>query len=180
MGCERFETEGLLYTSGELETGAAQEYAAHVVDCTDCRDELASAASLHDMVDGGRAFEVDTPPAMDAIILKLCSCPVRPAVGSLFGFGTAVRRFALPVLFLAVGFGGGAYLSVVAMSGAASSAQLAKVPVVREQEMIAAPASAPAAVASADSLSRDSLVRINRPLGNINTEGVVPVNLGNE
>lgn len=179
MACERFETEGLLYLSGELEDGAANSYESHLSMCDDCRIELDDARALSSMTDKGRLFEVDTSPAMDAIIQKLCSRPVRPTV-SFFDFSAMARRFALPVLFLAVGFGGGTYISVIAMSGSQPAGAVAQAPLVRTQQIAALPGTATPAVVVRDSMKSDSLIDQRRPLGNLNHEGVVPVNLGQE
>ena len=179
MACERFETEGLLFMSGELESGAANAYESHLATCDGCRTELGEARALSSHTDNGRMFEADTSPVMDDIILKLCSRPVRPTV-ALFDFGSMVRRFALPVLFLAVGFGGGAYLSVIAMSGNTASGPVATVPTVRTQQIAAVPGSVTPAVSVRDSTKPDSVTDQRRPLGNLDHEGVVPVNLGEE
>ena len=181
MACDRFETEGLLYLSGELEADAAQSYAGHLAACEDCRVEHEEARAMSALTDKGRLFEEETTPVMDDIILKLCAKPVRPATVSI-GFGAVVRRFALPVLFLAVGFGGGAYLSVIAMQNTGSGPSVAvKAPAVHSEQIAAAPASAPAVGAPVkDSLKPDSATLVRHPLGNLNNEGVVPVKLGGE
>ncbi len=179
MACDRFESEGLLYISNELEPAARQAYDAHVPSCEECREEMSEYRALRQLTDDGRLFEVETNPAVDAVIRKVCERPAALPTTMSIGFGSMVRRFALPVLFLCVGFGGGAYM-VVATSGLSGTAVAVKAPAaVPAASISAAPvvAEAQPLVQPLDSAENDSVMPASRPMGNLQSDGVVPVGL---
>ena len=181
MECTRWEKEGLLVTSGELDEGQAREFRKHTESCPTCRAELDAYERMkqHLLAPG---VLCETPSAsLDSEILRVCSTPPGPTASFAF-LPLFVRRAVLSALFLAVGFGGGAYFRGIRAVSREREAS----------ERIAGSATAPApqvagvsspAADSADSVSGhggpDSQAVVENR-GNLSLQGIVPVDLANE
>ena len=172
MACERFEQEGLLFVSNELEPAPRREYEAHVEACKDCRAEIESYGAIQAATGYGKFLEADTSARIDASILSRCAKPVH-ATSFAFFSSPLVRKFALPAFFLAFGFAGGAYFAGM-FSTSSTVSSSSKTPVVQQTQVATNVVEKPNAQKPKDTATE------KRHLGNLGGEGVVRVNLNND
>ena len=171
MECKRWEEEGLLYSSEELNGTEKAEYEVHMASCGFCEQELASYRSLQKLTG---SLEEDTDPEIDRIVMRLCTKAVRPSAFSALS-GWAVK-IGVPVMFIVAGFSGGMYLAALGGSGSTKTTVI-QTAIVSKSPMVSQPPLAQKVDSSADT----SLPR-RQKLNNITGQDVVPVNLsgGNE
>ncbi len=62
MECNKWESEGLLFSSDELSESEASSFKQHLQSCTYCREELDSYSELHNMI------------TETGVLLDTCNC----------------------------------------------------------------------------------------------------------
>jgi len=185
MTCNHWEEKGLLYTAGELESGEQRAYDEHLAGCDYCQNELQLYQKEKKAFFMPAMFEDEPSSHVDKEIIRVCSQPIKPAVTAIV-FPSLIKNVIFALLILVVGFGGGTYFAGLKITTDIKKAEKAS----SENEKIASElnqAQTASQVASSQNLTDDSLsdslktdsTRIFKR-GNLNAQGVVPVDLTDE
>ncbi len=185
MECNIWEEKGLLYMAGELDENEKQSFKVHLVGCEICQTELQTYSKEKEMLFRPEMFEDEPSPYVDREIIRVCSQPIKPVLQVPL-IPAFVKNTLFALLILAVGFGGGAYFAGLKVASEIKTAGFKT----GEQNIRAAenrgarPLSQVAASQKdeddslADSVVSDSAQIFKR--GNLDMQGVVPVDLTNE
>ncbi len=168
MACDRWETEGLLFTSGELDEAVATSYNEHIKECEPCRDELAFYSEGKESFFSPQLLSENPSSTTDDKIIKHCSVPVKPTF-FMSGIGNLVKTGSLALLVLMLGVSAPVYFSAVK----SSSGESAVASVQPKAEDILTDSSI-----AKDSLDKEGKVELKR--GNLNMNGVIHVELSGE
>ncbi len=179
MECSKWEEYGLLYVSGELESGERKSFEEHLAECAVCAGEEKAYLS-----DKDRFFTpeilCDTPSAAcDAEIIRVCSDGRRKVTG-FASMPLFIRRGVISFMLFAIGFIGVGYVTLktgVGKRGTAAPAVASESSVTSDQ--VAGASLTPensVADSSADSSSENG-VNFSKTRGNLDLNGVYPVDL---
>jgi len=182
MECNKWEEYGLLFVSGELEDRERQSFEQHLQECSFCTQERKTY-----QVEKERFYteEIlgDTPSAAcDAEIMRVCSDGRRKVAGvgvmSLF-----VRKSVVSIMLFALGFVGVGYITLKTGAGnrntgtptVARETSVASEPVAKADNLTGT-----AATDSSSDSSSDKGVNFSKTRGNLDLNGVYPVDLQNK
>jgi len=106
MACDKFETEGLLYCSGELAPESVTEYESHLEQCPECSTELKQFRELFGNYSVAELLCEEPSAACDAKIIKALEAEAvrqsRPIVTFPGIFTLLIQRVAIPVAIFLV------------------------------------------------------------------------------
>lgn len=176
MECNLWEEKGFLFLSGELPDSELQAYKQHCETCDFCQHELQQYKNEKETLFTPEMFEDEPSPEIDREIIRVCTRPIKPVVHAPL-FPVFVKNAIFALLILAVGFGGGAYFAGLKVSSDMKIAEQKRM----ENEKAVNNTRTPAPttdVATTDSAAPDSTQIFKR--GNLNMQGVVPVDLTDE
>lgn len=179
MDCNRFEVEGLLFSSGELNKSEKQAYSTHLKGCESCREQMQFLLDGEDSLFTAKNLSVSTSNEFDDKIAtqltKLNSSKPILFIPSLGNFAT---KSALAILVLFLGISAPLYFAMVknsAQSTVASSniSETSNVVAVATPDTIS------------DSISSNDSNQIAPPsrftgVGDLNKSGVIAVELRGE
>ncbi|MBD3346965.1 MAG: hypothetical protein GF401_18075 [Chitinivibrionales bacterium] len=112
MECNKWEDEGLLYTSNELDGTQRSEFEKHLSECNFCSQELKSYQKEKREFFSESILGESPSPETDREILRVCSKP--PRLKTSFNvFSTVMRKAAISTSLLLMGFLGMGYLVYV-------------------------------------------------------------------
>lgn len=111
MECNRFETEGLLMTAGELDRESESSYRSHLLECDFCRNELSFYEEGRKKFFSREYLEEIPSEKVDILIKKRCAVRSRFLFPAMFF--PAVKKTALFVALLAIGMSAPVYFNVV-------------------------------------------------------------------
>lgn len=186
MECNLWEEKGLLYLAGELGESEQQVFKDHLATCEYCRTELQLYQKEKETFFKPEMFEDEPSPAVDREIIRVCSQPIKPALHMPL-FPAYVKNVVFALLILAVGFGGGAYFAGLKVASDIKTAEQGtnkkdKLAVEKRDSHSASQMVANQHRGDEESLSdsaeSDSARIFKR--GNLNAQGVVPVDLTDE
>lgn len=185
MECNLWEEKGLLYLAGELAESEQQVFKGHLATCEYCQTELQLYQKEKETLFKPEMFEDEPSPAVDHEIIRVCSQPIKPAVHMPL-FPAYVKNVIFALLILVVGFGGGAYFAGLKVASDIKTVEQAT----DEKDKLAIDKKDSHAASQmvvnqrrdddslSDSAESDSAHIFKR--GNLNTQGVVPVDLTDE
>jgi hypothetical protein len=187
MECTRWD-EGLLITSSELPEDGKQSFENHAKECSFCRREMELYKRHKDAFFTSTILSELTSRELDGKILDACAR--LPRVSAALPISIYVRKVALSVLFLAIGFGGGVYFAFnfedqqpnayMANQNAQNQPTQSHASADVNENGAAEQREAALADASDDSIQGDSVGGGLSPRGNASMDGVVPVDLKEE
>ena len=125
MDCNKWQEEGLLYVSHELDAAQVATYENHVQGCTVCQDELSNY--LHDKKSFFHADVLcEAPsPAIDDKIIAACSRLPRATHGAGIFASVWFKRALISSVFLIFGTTAGVYFTMNYYNGTANPAGFA-------------------------------------------------------
>ena len=183
MECNKWQEEGLLYVSKEMNASQAAEYGKHVQLCDVCRTEIDRY-----LIDKNKLFSADMlceSPSEDIDRKIIAACCNRPVVSRNIPLFSTVwfKRAVISMVFLVFGAGVGVYFTMNYYDATTKNNALAS-------HKILAPTMASADVAQgAQTKSRDSALankkdslkqKENTPFVNHHQQGIVTVDLKKE
>ncbi len=185
MACNHWEEKGLLYTAGELDDDEQNAYKQHCATCDYCQNEIQVYYMEKKNLFLPEMFEDEPSSSVDKEIIRVCSQPIKPAVTAVV-FPSLIKNTIFALLILAVGFGGGAYFAGLKATTDIKRAEIAPTEnqkIASEQNKTQTSSQVASSQNSADNSLADSLnsdsTRIFKR-GNLNVQGVVPVDLTDE
>lgn len=110
MECTRWDDEGLLYVSQELDSEASSSFEKHLVSCEFCSAELKTYKNEKSAFFNPAILEEPVSEELDRKITEACSKLPRATVSSNI-FMSFVKRGAFAAVLLIFGFGGGVYVA---------------------------------------------------------------------
>jgi hypothetical protein len=182
MDCNKWQNEGLLYVSHELDVAQVKEYVTHIQGCAACQDELTNY--LHDKKSFFSAEILCEAPceAIDNKIIAACSSMPRLTQASTLFSSVWLKRALISTVFLIFGTTAGVYFTMNYYNGISNPGALASIKAsapLSELSLAKSPDSA--ASAKKDSLKQKSpapLVNHLRP--NASSQGIITVDLKKE
>ncbi|MDG5815119.1 hypothetical protein QA601_08520 [Chitinispirillales bacterium ANBcel5] len=184
MVCSKWECSGLLYSSGELNEQETKEYEAHLEGCQECRDELATYRKEQKMFYTLDTLGESPSQAVSEEILRVCSSAKKQYTNVGF-FPVFMKKAAVSMLLLMIGFATVGYIKLNHDQAQAMRAQLVGDEETKDSNAVTQSAESATSVvfsendsgALFDSLNKDTNVNFSRTRGDLNTQGVVPVDL---
>lgn len=191
MECNKWQEEGLLYVSKEMDASQASEYGKHVQLCDECRVEIDQY--LHDKK---TLFSMDMlcespSKEIDNKIITACSQSPKITSGNTIFSAVWFKRAIISMVFLVFGTGAGVYFTVNYYNATVNSNALAShktlAPAVTSAVQVAQ--GAQGALVKKDSAlagKKDSLKQkeaapfVNRHRPNAPQQGIVTVDLKKE
>ena len=180
--CSKWEETGLLYSSGELGELETREYEAHLKMCEECSEELNTYKFEKTSFFTPEILGESPSQAVDKELIRVCSS-AKKQFAKVSVFPIFMKKAAVSMLLLVIGFATVGYIKLNSEQARAMQAQLLEREGVSgstaEQQNSQTPSVALSENDSMlyDSLSRDSNTNFSKTRGNLNTQGVVPVDL---
>lgn len=182
MECNKWEEYGLLFTSGELDGRERQSFERHLSECSSCTQE----EKLY-LMEKERFYTpeilADAPSAAcDAEIVRVCS-DGRRKVTNMNTMPVFIKRTVLSVALFAIGFIGVGYVTLKSNNGIRKSVAA---PTVSESTVVDQAVTEPTVTAgagpvdSAADSSAGSGMNFSKTRGNLDLNGVYPVDLQNK
>jgi hypothetical protein len=168
MECKRWETDGLLFTSGELGDQKVLSYNEHLKDCDYCRSELAFYSEGRDSFFKPEMFELQPSKKSDIALQHIGTMAPKVVASPLVSFNRFFRKGATVALLLLIGVSAPVYFTMVKNDSVNNHVATIEKNVISN---------------SVDSLNDstkiDSIKEFNTP-GNLEMNGVVPVELNGD
>jgi anti-sigma factor RsiW len=183
MACNKFEELGLLYLSGELGKSEAAEYESHLNACEECRLETESYKRESSLFYTADIMGETPSAAVDASILRAGE-NLKKAQMSVFMPMMFIKKYApVPLFLMLVMVAVGGYIRYNSMNAEGLRAKLADETAAALAVEHNHQAAIDLAVAREELTVIDSLGAVDsngqqRPMGNLNMEGVVTVSGG--
>jgi hypothetical protein len=151
MECNKWEENGLLFASRELDEAQANQFRSHLSTCSYCSNELSLYALEKTKFFSPDVLSVQTTPELDIKILTRCTA-VQPTHIGVFG-SLWVKRVVFSALVFAFGAGAGGYFTFAYYHAKSGAAIAASRTIGDPSAMVS---SSPATVPNSSSLSLDT------------------------
>jgi hypothetical protein len=176
MACDKWEEIGLLYCSSELDQQDAKSFETHLYSCTECKTEFDEYQKERTTFFTSEILGETTSRKIDDEILRVCTA--QKQFTSIGIFPSLVKKSILSVSFLIMGFVVAGYFVFNIENANRQKHGFAMDPTKHDSLAFVQKgnASTEASISSKDS-SKDSAVYFSRTRGNLNTNGVFPVDL---
>ena len=183
MDCNKWQEEGLLYVSRELDAAHVTTYENHVQGCAACQDELSNY--LHDKKSFFSADVLCEAPsqAIDEKIIAACSRLPRATRSAGIFSSVWFKRALISSVFLIFGTTAGVYFTMNYYNGAANPAGLAlsKASANMTSPMVLAKSADSIQAFKKDSLAKKPVEHFaGRLRQNPSTQGIITVDLKKE
>jgi hypothetical protein len=187
MECNKWQEEGLLYVSKEMDALQASEYGKHVQLCNACRVEIDQY-----LLDKKTLFSLDMlcespSEEIDKKIIAACSQALKVTRGVTLFSSVWFKRAIISMVFLVFGTGAGLYFTVNYYNATTSGNTLAShktfVPEVASADHVTHGSLTnkdSALAVKKDSLKKEAVPFFNRQRQNAPQQGIVTVDLKKE
>jgi hypothetical protein len=175
MACDKWEEIGLLYCSNELDQQDAKLYDTHLNACTECKSEFDEYQKERSFFTS--EFLGETPSKkVDDEIFRVCTA--KKQFTSIGIFPSLLKKSSFSVSFFLLGFIVVGYFVFNMENANRQKHNLALDPLKHDSLVLAQQenTSSTSKTISKDSI-KDSAVYFSRTRGNLNTNGVYPVDL---
>lgn len=178
MACNKWEEMGLLFDSGELNEREKRTFDDHLAQCSECQQELKAYRYEREHFYSAAVLEESPSAACDAEIIRVCS-DGRKKVAAFQLFPAFLRKSVVAVALFLVGFSVVGYIQVQqkASSGVALKQTTISAPA---STMIAETAPGKKADSTTDSSEQQNPTNYANTRGNLDLNGVYPVDLQNK
>ncbi len=182
MACSKFEESGLLYCSDELDEHEIRQYQHHLEQCQECRQEVQAYKQEQSSFYTPEILGETPSEAVNREILRVCASAKKQHTSSFMPFFLK-KTTVMSLLFFAVGFATVGYVmfnvdraeSIRARLTTPQSSPLPS-PQVASESSSSSVALSQTDSSQFDSL-RDSTSAFSQNRGNLNSEGVITVDL---
>ena len=181
MECCKWEELGLLYSSSELEQKNAVDFEEHLKECEECRKELYYYRAEKKQFFSVAMLSVAPSPEVDAKILRICS-DVRKKGVPFTLMPAFLRKAVVPVALFALAFISAGYIMMnMNFANQMKSAAIKGSTPAAIQAPSAQPVIQSASIDStADSAKKTLKENYAKSRGNLEGQGVIPVDLKNK
>ena len=182
MECNKWEEYGLLFTSGELDTGERQSFEKHLGECDSCTREYEAYRTDRKRFFTPEILEDAPSSACDAEIIRVCS-DGRRKVSGVHSMPLFIRKSVVSVALFVIGFAGVGYITLKTGSHNKSTVAPLAVDSSVTGESVAAGTGVAGGMAQDDSTADSSSekgVNYSKTRGNLGLNGVYPVDLQNK
>ena len=182
MECKRWEENGLLFVSEELDDDERQSFERHLAECSWCAAEEKAYRMDRERFFTEKILGEAPSAACDAEILRVCSDGRRKVTG-FASMPLFIRRSVVSFMLFAIGFVGVGYITLKGGIGkkAAGVSAVASDSSITAEPVAAGASFAPGtdAVDSTADSSSEKAVNYSKTRGNLDLNGVYPVDLQN-
>ncbi|KMQ52873.1 hypothetical protein CHISP_0094 [Chitinispirillum alkaliphilum] len=178
MVCSKWEESGFLYSSGELDQQKAREFEAHLKECSECESELKAYINEKNSLFTADVLGENPSEAVSKEIKRVCASGTKQFTGNPL-FSLIAKKAAVSMLLLIIGF---TTVSYIRLNSEQAQSMKSRLTVKNDTVRTTANAELVSAQDSAlfDSLKRDSNANFSNTRGNMEMQGVVPVDLTDE
>jgi len=173
MACNKWEEIGLLYCSRELNTEDDKLFEHHLEECSECKCEYEQYTNEKKTVFTLSILGETPPKHIDDEIVRVCSTAKKQYTGVGF-FSGFVKKTVYSMSFFLLGFVVVGYFIFNAQNANVKSTQYSMQPLNNASAQVLAKQES--ATLEKDSI-KDSAVYFSRNRGNLQTNGVYPVDL---
>ena len=174
MACSKWEETGLLYSSNELDDVDARQFQDHLCSCSECKAEYELYKKECSLFYNIQILSETPSEKVDKEILRVCSNP-RKQVTSFGILSVFLKKTAVSVTFFVVGF---LVIGYFAMN--IQNVQKAKQNIVADKindSTAQVPLQYAQNVVDSASTPQDSNQYFSKTRGNLNLNGVYPIDL---
>ena len=180
MECNKWQEEGLLYISKELNADGMQNFQKHIEICSECRAEADQYRYEAEKFFNRSLLSELPSEAIDNKIIAMCSQPVKVTTGLGLFSGLWLKKAVFSTMFLVFGMSAGVYFTVNYLTSSPSKAIVSsfKKPAPAQSADNAAGAIALAKTNDSSSMRRKDSLKRTDPAPIIRAAHLVPQSQG--